>query len=1226
MAITVRDSDVTDGRLASGLDQLVVLGVDWSRSPETSADELSALFENHLHSEGMALARQGLATNNTSSQRSGYVSSEEELRDALDPGLETADGKATSNGRRLAAALGLRGVAGFDRLPHADLHEDANAGHMNNALWEATIGYFLEHMLDGVVTRGQAAGMRAHFRRYVRGRGVLPAIRIGDQPYGVLPVVPASRWRASRNAPLDTRMMTLIKDFRGLWAAAVRRSPHMGRTGDSGKDLLEVLQHTPLASSVRFRSVFGPLYVANTAGLERTSALQELTGRWTLAMAGVEAKRPRLGASVINPSVRRLTVPFVQRGGTSENDGLTTNYIGSIARRLRRVGGFVSIRKDDPQSLLHALLAHGAQLEVGKAASGLVTDFKFPAGSRPPKIATGADPELVGVETDKRVPATPVRLAERKVNAITGNRTLANHIATIQAPSRVPATKNLASFRASLDHLAGLPSAELERLFLEALDCSSHRLDAWLNSFAAKRLDELRSQRPVGVFVGGYGWVESLRPDTAADSLGYIHTPSMAHAATAAILRSGHLNHVDDEASPLAIDLSSSRVRDALGLIDGARQGQQIGALLGYRVERALREHRPRLARYILPFRLAAPLGISEDVRSGNIAAEAIAARDVVDGVKLLERWKADESGLFKEAGVATDDRGSVRTVLERLDDRLDAVADVLVSESVYQSVVGNLDRAGAATAALDRQMMPPEPDVVRTPRTGQDHVYRLAVITDSDNLPASWVDAPTDARAAAEPRLNAWSAAMLGDPHRFRFAAEVLDADGAVIEILEARLTDLGLSPLSVLESTGIGGSGEATELEERLAAHFSRMVSAPEIASQLVLLDGVLPGWARSAVSLSALLALCGSTRRVVAEGRPLEPADLELPEQPTPPVVDAAELTMRADAAVATAQQARDDLSDALGDAPRDAEKLRQGLSLASNAGTAGAIPVALGSGEDDVAALVDQATLAVAALKRSLEDAASADEGTGTIASQVARIKAVFGQGFPVVPVFTLGDSSEVAASLADVGAITGGDRLAAAKWLQRMAIVQQGAAALSQALDYAEMSGGDVVATDLSVIQLPHTPGAAWFATGSRDGETGSAGRVSIVAHAHTGMRGTGALAGVVIDEWRELVPNTIETTGVAFHYDAPAARAPQAILLAVPPDPGENTWDFDTLADTVREALDLAKIRAVDPQQLWMAGRFLPALYVAHNVAQDTASINFHAIQALEDLLAVEDT
>ena len=58
------------------------------------------------------------------------------------------------------------------------------------------------------------------------------------------------------------------------------------------------------------------------------------------------------------------------------------------------------------------------------------------------------------------------------------------------------------------------------------------------------------------------------------------------------MLRSGRLTHLraDPNDAPLDIDLSSTRTRDALSLIDGMRQGQSLGALLGYRLERRLHE------------------------------------------------------------------------------------------------------------------------------------------------------------------------------------------------------------------------------------------------------------------------------------------------------------------------------------------------------------------------------------------------------------------------------------------------------------------------------------------------------------------------------------------------------------------------------------------------------------------------------------------------------------
>jgi hypothetical protein len=98
------------------------------------------------------------------------------------------------------------------------------------------------------------------------------------------------------------------------------------------------------------------------------------------------------------------------------------------------------------------------------------------------------------------------------------------------------------------------------------------------------------------------------------------------------------------------------------------------------------------------------------------------------------------------------------------------------------------------------------------------------------------------------------------------------------------------------------------------------------------------------------------------------------------------------------------------------------------------------------------------------------------------------------------------------------------------------------------------------------------------------------------------------LAGFVVDEWVQVVPSDTQTTGVAFHFDSPGAQAPQAILLAVAPDPVETEWAFEIVEDSVLDALRLAKIRTVDPEALDQVGQLLPALYLPHNVAGDTAS------------------
>ena len=87
------------------------------------------------------------------------------------------------------------------------------------------------------------------------------------------------------------------------------------------------------------------------------------------------------------------------------------------------------------------------------------------------------------------------------------------------------------------------------------------------------------------------------------------------------------------------------------------------------------------------------------------------------------------------------------------------------------------------------------------------------------------------------------------------------------------------------------------------------------------------------------------------------------------------------------------------------------------------------------------------------------------------------------------------------------------------------------------------------------------------------------------------------MAVLVVDEFVETVPAAETTTAVSFGFDAPGARPPQTILLAVPPVPGV-AWTVDGLAAVIGETLDLAKIRMVDLSSVAWAGRFVPAIYL----------------------------
>jgi hypothetical protein len=116
---------------------------------------------------------------------------------------------------------------------------------------------------------------------------------------------------------------------------------------------------------------------------------------------------------------------------------------------------------------------------------------------------------------------------------------------------------------------------------------------------------------------------------------------------------------------------------------------------------------------------------------------------------------------------------------------------------------------------------------------------------------------------------------------------------------------------------------------------------------------------------------------------------------------------------------------------------------------------------------------------------------------------------------------------------------------------------------------------------------------------------------------------TGA-ALLVVDEFVEIIPSAKTTTAVSFGFDAPGARPPQSILLAVPAVAG-TAWTIDALANVVGESVDLAKIRMVDLSAVAWAGRFVPAIYLTDgDVASGldfpfrdivkNASVNFMAV------------
>jgi hypothetical protein len=598
----------------------------------------------------------------------------------------------------------------------------------------------------------------------------------------------------------------------------------------------------------------------------------------------------------------------------------------------------------------------------------------------------------------------------------------------------------------------------------------------------------------------------------------------------------------------------------------------------------------------------------------------------------LIRKSADNQTDLLNEVGIDGPDREAVREELNRLVDSFDAVSDVLVSESVYQAVLGNIERSGAALDAIDRQTGIPDVGVVKTPRTGHGVHHRLLVALSDSAEPAAWP--VVDVRAKAEPRLNAWLAKALGDPEDYAIVAvAVVDKDGgSQTEVeLNTSVSSLAMSPLSIVVSAMGGGGGRATELEERIVAVLED--SLPDGTTELRLVADPPTGEPRGFADLMELATKLGS---LVSSCRPASACDFVSATSLVAEGHDLADLKRRADRAVAALRRAWKALPAAGSNATLG--RMRLTLTGLADAGVRGAVPRpgdrdSLVEQLEAVRAAVDEFLTGIEGVETEFDrPSASAAESRE---HDLTRIAAVFGEHFPVLPLMALSNGTsadptphrdDLVASLASATTLVDDDPLAATIWLQQHSLVRPGVRRLHDALTAVEMAEGDIDATHLKVAQLPHIPDDRWVGLKVVEDTPLHVGAMSLVIHVPDATDFAGNFAGFVVDQWSDVIPSATETTAVGFHFNAPGARPPQAILLAVPPDPSAQGWSLDDLIDSVHEARELSRMRAVDLDFADAVGRFLPATYLSFNLENKVPSFNFsHLINNFASLMTRTD-
>jgi hypothetical protein len=523
----------------TGFHRLFVLGVRLGADKEEGKNLTETLIDHHHHSrKGLGILSQGTPTNNTEKEGSAY-SWREDPDDSFDIyfNKETPEDRPgwfeKKDGRWLAEMLGidkkyLEPVANYYGT------DQCEAKAMNVALWPATWGYFMETMMAPVFSDRVIQQTRSFFQRYVSGRGMIPAVRVGKQPYGILPATPFSRmnWLRIRtpvthNAVTSSflggnfsylqQLYNVLKQIDEEWNELAAKVSHVGKSGDAHQILLDIVGLHPSSVEHYCRYAQSTKQNYNIFNLKgRGESFSELIRSMVfrqkimklLSLFGYTAQEdedmPEILKKFFFSRSDLLKGPLIDDMPLSESDKIrdyakkddkNINYIQWLIDAandshdtLRKQQGFIDNKP--PTALLYLMLQHA--LDLGYVDAGLRLHVSSGLFNRDQIMAMRQEPAFIHVQDRKIDPGSRWQHLYKPETQITGDESMlvGNYIPTIIKEKEE--TTTLRHQLKALENLKDVPTARLERVFTEHLDTCSYRLDAWMLGLVNTQLSLMR--------------------------------------------------------------------------------------------------------------------------------------------------------------------------------------------------------------------------------------------------------------------------------------------------------------------------------------------------------------------------------------------------------------------------------------------------------------------------------------------------------------------------------------------------------------------------------------------------------------------------------------------------------------------------------------------------------------------------------------------------------------
>jgi hypothetical protein len=1293
----------------SKFEKVIVSGFRYDDDPKVPARGLSDLFDNHQYTQGFSFLNYGTPTNNTENVKSGYSARDEfEVADSFEYAvegynLETGTNTITdlhlvTNGKYLEKSLGFE-PDHLKYVQHADKMPPALNELVQKASWFALGAQPLFMLLGNQLSSEIHESIWLHYSKYVKARGLYSALKIGNQPYGILPVMNISNVFLPENADilksdeLFDRMTVFFARLMKRWVSMAKNQNFVPRLlgNDAQEEILKILSMQEGSNSWQIRALeykafkhklyeFLQNHPAEAPSLDSLKGMggdietiqeniKSLTGLFDLNDNELSEKIDQfIRAPILSFSDAGTNLIGFEDGHSivTDNEGLklfeedSDNNTFSFAEEdLSNFQDFINNIKEQKEnelvqykgnlslftdlfvkSYINACQLYSREivfdLKISDAAFGN-QNFKVASIEKAEGAAAAEGDTIVtimGINSNSIAITAPFEGTIKKllINendiVIQGtplftliNKNKFNEIKT----SFINLGQEIINSIQAVPEVKDRKEAQIKAVG-EAVDLNSFRLDSWITSLAARKIDEMRSN-PVhekGIYFGAYGWIEDLEKDTAPvnpESLtdiyheagGIIHSPGAPQMVASSVFKNSFLAHEqEEESNPFTVNLTSDRLQKSMFLLEGIRQGQQMEALLGYQLERNLHEN--NLNEEIYTLREAFPL---YENTSGN--STGFVNLSVIDGLKAIKNKENLPSQINNEVIEL------VKKQIEKLEDTMDAGLDTLFYEAGYNVTQGNLTQAAAAIEATKGEIEPPLIESLKTkiPGTGINHKLAMVFQKNTEQFSIE------NTRAFTEPNLEKWLKENIGPMDKIACIVELRNMqDDKLIDTAEVTLAELKISYLDFLYLSEQPVSEGAGELELRIRnAVVEKKGSLSEQTKYIIKENNPA-----SLKSLAHALEVMRTAKALLSKCRYLKSDDLTTESE-----------TIHYD------RKSLDEINE-----NRLVPLINHLKEIAASDVTQKSALQFLANldFESAVTALLDNTLLDPGKLKTLIEaKIKSAEDLLSKYNSQTPFYQAfellqktariLFGEPFILLPPVTgSGNFNQVINSNKqqflvgdpknnDSEQVWGEERVK--NWVQGAAQVHENSELFEDWLMVSSVwnqTMGLQVNSKYTVVQWPTLMQYPWAALSKKeidqlikkqfasqsiytdpgsgevyplsDGTYYPDGSESTVLFGPENLTLENPVYGLVIEEFSEHIPDKNMNTGLSFNYNVPNNEPPQALLLAIHPKAGQESdffWSEDDLRDILYDTMDLYKIRMVDLEAIQEYGYLLPMTY-----------------------------